>query len=292
MEIKAFFDERTFTLTYVVWDKETKDGVLIDSVLDYEPIGSKVWTESLKQHIDYIQENKINLHYLLETHAHADHISASPLLKKIFPNAKIAIGKYITQVQEVFKEYFQLKDLPIDGSQFDQLLEDEELIRAGSLSIQVIHTPGHTPACVSYLINDNLFTGDAIFMPDYGTGRCDFPKGDSHALYHSITKRIYSLPDETKIYVGHDYLPNGRELKYQTTVGESKKSNIQLPFDRSEEDFVNFRKNRDSGLSAPKLLYQSVMANIGGGGIPHSKSNEKAFFKLPINIKDDYGYIE
>jgi glyoxylase-like metal-dependent hydrolase (beta-lactamase superfamily II) len=291
MEIKSFFDERTFTLTYIVWDNKTLDGILIDSVLDYDPVGSKIWTESLKLHVDFIKANKINIHYIMETHAHADHLSASPYLKKVFPKAKIVIGEHITEVQKVFKEYFQLEELVPDGSQFDMLLKDGEELIAGSIKIKVIHTPGHTPACASYLIDDALFVGDALFMPDYGTGRCDFPKGDAHALYNSITEKIYKLNDSTRIFVGHDYMPGGRDLKFETTVGESKKKNIQLPISRSEEEFVTFRKDRDSGLSAPKLLYQSVMVNICGGGIPKSNENKKAYFKLPVNVKDTNGFI-
>lgn len=291
MEIKAFFDKRTFTLTYIVWDRETKDGILIDSVLDYDPVGSKVWTDSMKLHVDYIKENGIKLHYLMETHAHADHLSASPFLKKIFPTAKIAIGSHITEVQEVFKDFFSLPHLIPDGSQFDVLLQDGEEIQAGSIKIKTIHTPGHTPACACYLIEDVLFTGDAIFMPDFGTGRCDFPKGDAKALYKSITEKIYSLPDSTRIFVGHDYMPNGRPMKYETTVGESKRSNIQLPGNRSEEDFVKFRTERDKTLNAPVLLFQSVLVNIDGGGIPKAPEGEKAFFKLPVNIKDENGYL-
>jgi glyoxylase-like metal-dependent hydrolase (beta-lactamase superfamily II) len=291
MEIKAFFDEYTNNLTYIVWDKNTKDGIIIDSVLDYNPVGSKVWADSMKLYIDYIHANKIHIHYIMETHAHADHLSASPFLKKIFPNSKIAIGTHIKTVQTVFKDFFSLSELVPDGSQFDILLNDGDIINAGSIQIKAIHTPGHTPACMSYLIDDALFVGDALFMPDYGTGRCDFPKGDARALYHSVQEKIYSLPDSTRIFVGHDYLPNGRSLKYETTVGESKENNIQLPANISEEDFIQFRKKRDSSLEQPKLLYQSVLVNICGGGIPKSLDEKKPFFKLPVNIIDSHGFL-
>ncbi|MCZ8238229.1 MAG: MBL fold metallo-hydrolase [Leptospiraceae bacterium] len=286
MEVKEFFDNRTFTLTYIIWDKNTKDGVIIDSVLDYEPIGSRVWPESLNSYIDFIKLNAINLKFILETHAHADHLSAAPYLKKHFPQACIGIGENIISIQDYFKKVFSLEVLKADGSQFDYLLQDNQIIKAGSLEIKVIHTPGHTPACVCYLIEDKLFTGDLLFMPDYGTGRCDFPKGDSHALYHSVIDKIYSLPDSTKIYTGHDYMPNGRPMKFTTTVGDSKKNNIQLPKDRSEEDFVKFRETRDSNLAAPKLLYQSVISNINGGGLPPLQEKGKNYFKIPINIHD------
>lgn len=284
MKIKAFFDERTFTITYIVWDEKTKDGVLIDSVLDYEPVGSRLWTESFDEYTAFIDDEQIHIHYLLETHAHADHISAAPFLKKKYPQARIVIGSHIREVQNVFKDFFNLKELQTDGRQFDILLDDGDEIEAGSIKIKALHTPGHTPACLSYLIEDALFTGDALFMPDYGTGRCDFPKGDARALYRSIIDKIYSLPDKTRIFVGHDYLPDGRELKYETTVGQSKKENIWLPAERSEEDFVSARQKRDAGLSAPRLLYQSVMANINGGGLPEADDNGKAYFKLPANL--------
>ncbi|NCN09853.1 MAG: MBL fold metallo-hydrolase [Leptospira sp.] len=286
MEVKEFFDVRTFTLTYIVWDKKTKDGVIIDAVLDYEPIGSRIWPESLKNYLDYLKSNSIQLHYILETHAHADHLSAAPYLKKQFPKAKTAIGEQIVSIQEFFKKVFSLELLKTDGSQFDLLLKDSEVLRAGSLEIKVIHTPGHTPACVCYLAGDKLFTGDLLFMPDYGTGRCDFPKGDSHSLYHSVMEKIYTLPENTQIYTGHDYMPNGRPLRFLSTVGESKKNNIQLPSSRSESDFVKFRETRDSNLSAPKLLYQSVISNINGGGLPPLQENGKNYFKIPVNLED------
>jgi len=291
MEVKAFFDERTYTLTYIVWDETTKDGVLIDSVLDYDPIGSRIWTDSMKQHVDFIRDHSIHLHYILETHAHADHLSASPFLKKIFPQAKIGIGSRIVEVQQVFKEVFSLPDLIPNGSQFDILLQDGEELQAGCLKVKVLHTPGHTPACVSYLIGDALFTGDALFMPDYGVGRCDFPKGDPRALYKSIQEKIYTLPDNTRVFVGHDYMPEGRPLKYESTIGEEKKFNIHLPASRSEEEFVKIRTERDKTLAAPKLLYQSVMVNICGGGIPKASENSRPYFKLPVNIQDRYGLL-
>ncbi len=286
MEITPFFDERTFTLTYILWNKETKDCVVIDPVLDYEPIGSRVWPGSIQLLIDFIKSNSLNLHNILETHAHADHMSGAPILKKHFPSAKIGIGTKITEVQETFKDLFNLQYLVSDGSQFDLLLNDGDTIDAGSLKIKVIHTPGHTPACVCYMVENALFTGDTVFMPDYGTGRCDFPKGSSSHLYHSIVDKIYKFPDTTQIYPGHDYMPNGRPMKYRTTVGESKESNIHLPANRSKEDYVKFRKIRESNLAPPKLLYQSVISNINGGGLPPIQENGKAYFKIPINIED------
>ncbi len=286
MEITPFFDEKTFTLTYIVWDSKTKDALIIDSILDYEPIGSRVWAGSIQLLLDFIENNSLKLHLILETHAHADHLSGAPILKKHFPSSKIGIGEKITEVQEIFKDLFHLKYLVSDGSQFDLLLNDGDIIEAGSIKIKVIHTPGHTPACVCYMIDDALFSGDTVFMPDYGTGRCDFPKGNSNELFHSIVDKIYKFPDSTKIFPGHDYMPNGRPMKFKTTVGESKQRNIHLPANRSKDDFVKFRKIRESNLAPPKLLYQSVISNINGGGLPPIQENGKSYFKIPINIED------
>jgi glyoxylase-like metal-dependent hydrolase (beta-lactamase superfamily II) len=285
MEIKAFFDNDTFTLTYVVYDKSTRDAVIIDPVLDFDPAGVAVAQTSIDEVVKFVKDEQLKIHYLLETHAHADHLSGSLVLKqKYFPEAKLAIGKNITKVQELFKKIFNFpQDFPTDGSQFDRLFDEGERIQIGSLNFRVLFTPGHTPACASYLFDEKvLFTGDAIFMPDYGTGRCDFPAGDASALYHSITKKIYSLPDETEIYVGHDYLPNGRDLQFKTTVGEQKAKNKQLSAETSEQQFVSFRESRDATLNAPRLLYPSVQVNIAAGRMPPAESNGQTFLKLPL----------
>ncbi len=284
MEIKSFFDARTFTFTYVIFDAATKDAVVIDPVLDYEPVGSKLWTESVDVVIKFIKDNGLTLHYILESHAHADHLSGAQMLKEQFPAAKTAVGKNITVVQEFFKAFFNLSgDFPTDGSQFDRLLNDNEVFEAGSLKIEVIFTPGHTPACACYKIGDALFTGDALFMPDMGTGRCDFPAGSAHDLYNSVTERIYTLPDDTRIFVGHDYMPGGREVASETTVGEEKRNNIQLSEDTSEVDFIKFRSERDKTLAAPKLLFQSVQVNIDAGSMPDVEG-DKQYLKIPVNI--------
>ncbi len=284
MNIEPFYDERTHTMTYVVYDEVTKDAVVIDPVLDYEPIGSKVSTESVDRVSEFLRGKHLTLHFVLETHAHADHLSGSQLLKSRFPSARLAIGRRITDVQSVFKGVFDLPDdFPTDGRQFDRLLEDGEVVEGGSLRIEVMFTPGHTPACVTYRAEDAIFTGDALFMPDMGTGRCDFPAGSARDLYHSITRRIYTLPDATRLFVGHDYQPGGRDLAYQTTVGEQKKSNVQLPESRSEEDFVRFRSERDSGLEAPRLLFQSVQVNVDAGALPRPAKNEIRYLRIPIN---------
>ncbi|GAB4014527.1 MAG: MBL fold metallo-hydrolase [Bdellovibrio sp.] len=282
MKIQHFFDPDTFTLTYVVWDEKTKDAVIIDPVLDYNPNSGKFSHKTADMHLDFIMKNDLKVHLILETHAHADHLSSSVYLKEKLPGSKVAIGANIKLVQEVFKGVFNMKSLKVDGSQFDLLLEDNQEVTAGSLKFKVLYTPGHTPACVSYLFGDCVFTGDALFMPDYGTGRCDFPKGSAEDLYDSVTKRLYTLPDSTKVYVGHDYMPNGREMKFQTTIAESKKSNIRLPANLSREDFVKFRKERDATLEAPRLLLPSIQVNIDAGHLPEAEENGMRYLKLPI----------
>lgn len=281
-QIKAFFDPATYTLTYVVWDEATKDAVIIDPVWDYDPASSKLTTKSVDEVVEFIAQNKLNPHYVLETHAHADHLSGSQLFKKIYPNIKVAIGEKITEVQKVFKKFFNLGDeFPADGKEFDLLLKDESTLEAGSLKIKTIFTPGHTPACASYLIDDAVFTGDALFMPDYGTGRCDFPAGSSEALFESV-QRLYKLPDATRVFVGHDYQPNGRGVEYESTIGEEKRNNIQLKLDTTRQDFVDFRNRRDKTLAAPKLLLPSVQVNIQAGHLPKSEDNGMPYLKIPV----------
>lgn len=284
MEIKTFFDDRTWTFTYVVWDPETHDAVVIDPVLDYEPQASKTWTESAEEVIDFVKGKELNLHYILETHAHADHLSGSQIIKDAFPEAKIGIGERITEVQAVFKDVFDLpEDFPTDGRQFDLLLEEGESLKAGTIEIDTIYTPGHTPACATYQIDDAVFTGDAMFMPDMGTGRCDFPGGSAGDLYDSIQK-LYELPDDTRVFVGHDYQPGGREVKWETTIAEQKANNIQLPEGRTKEEFVKFRTERDATLDAPKLLFQSVQVNVDAGKLPDPHENQVRYLRIPINV--------
>lgn len=284
MKIQTFFDKDTFTLTYIVYDEATKDAVIIDPVYNFDPHSGKLSQESFEIAKEFIQENSLHLHYILETHVHADHLSSSQLLKNIYPQAKIVIHENIKLVQEVFTPVFNMaQQCQCDGSQFDQLVKDEEVLSAGSLSIKVIATPGHTPACVSYLIGDALFTGDAIFMPDMGTGRCDFPKGDAEMLYDSLMK-VYQLPEETRIFVGHDYGPGGREIEWETTVKAQKERNIQLKGDTSKEEFVTFRKNRDAQLNAPRLLLPSIQVNMRAGYLPEEESNGTRYIKIPLGL--------
>ncbi len=283
-QIKEFFDRDTWTLTYVVWDEKTKDGIVIDPVMDYDHASSKTSEKSAKVVIEFLRSKNLNLHYILETHAHADHLSGSQIIKKHFPKSQIAISEKITKVQEIFKDVFGLpQDFKTDGSQFDRLLKDGEQITAGSIKIKTLFTPGHTPACASFLIEGHIFVGDALFMPDYGTGRCDFPAGSAAELYRSIHGRLYELPDDTKVYTGHDYMPNGRPLKFMATIAEEKKENIQLNINTTVEQFVRFRTERDLTLSAPKLLLPSVQVNIDAGHLPEVTQNGKRYLKIPIS---------
>ncbi len=283
-QLKAFFDKNTWTLTYVLWDEKTADAIVIDPVMDYDPASSKTSEDSAREVIDFIKSKRLKLHFILETHAHADHLSGSQIIKREFPNAIIAIGEKITAVQEIFKDVFGLPDsFKTDGSQFDQLLKDNEEFSAGSIKIKTLFTPGHTPACASYYIDGKVFVGDALFMPDYGTGRCDFPAGSAVDLYHSVHGRLYELPDDTEVYTGHDYLPNGRPLKYMSTIAEEKEQNIQLKAHTSLEEFIKFRTERDRTLAAPKLLLPSVQVNIDAGHLPEPSENGKRYLRIPIS---------
>ena len=283
MNIKYFFDKKTFTLTYVVYDEQSNDAIVIDPVLDYDPPSGKVTFESFEKLISFLKEKNLNLKMILETHAHADHISSSQNIKEVFPDAVLAISEHITEVQKVFKNVFNLEDdVKVDGSQFDRLLKDGETIGAGTLEFKVIHTPGHTPACASFYFDGAVFTGDTLFMPDFGTGRCDFPDGSSKVLYDSIQRKLYELPENTKVYVGHDYMPNGRDLAFISTIKDEKLSNCHLTSDTNEAEFVEMRDQRDRQLSAPNLLLPSIQININAGHLPAAESNGIRYLKLPI----------
>lgn len=280
--VKAFFDSTTWTLTYVVHDPATRDAVVIDPVWDYDPAASKMSTGSVERVLEYVRAENLTVRAILETHAHADHVSGSQVLKRALPQAVVAIGANIQAVQKVFKDVFHLDPaFPTDGRQFDVLLEEGRPFFAGSLRVDVLFTPGHTPACASYLIDDAVFTGDALFMPDYGTGRCDFPAGSAEDLYDSVQK-LYRLPDETKVYTGHDYQPGGRDLRYVSTIGEERRANIQLREGTTKEEFVAFRNARDKTLAAPRLLLPSVQVNIDAGHLPAPEDNGTRYLKIPI----------
>jgi glyoxylase-like metal-dependent hydrolase (beta-lactamase superfamily II) len=274
MQIQAFFDPDTFTLTYVVFDPATRDALVIDPVLDFDVTSSTTSTASLERVASFVRERELRLHYALETHAHADHVSGSQWLKQQF-GAQVAIGEGIREVQETFKDTLGLEQLATDGSQFDRLFADGDVFDAGSLRVEVIATPGHTPACVTYRIGDALFTGDALFMHDYGTGRCDFPRGSAEALYESVAHRLYTLPDTLRVYPGHDYQPGGRPVMWETTIGKSKQENPQLCASTTKEAFVAMRTSRDKTLAPPRLLYPSVQINIDAGRLPASERGTK-----------------
>lgn len=290
-EIKPFYDPRTYTLTYVVWDPTTLDAVVIDPVLDYDPNASKTWTESVDAVTQFVREEGLKLRFVLETHAHADHLSGSQLLKKRF-DARVVIGSKIELVQKTFAPVFDLgPGFRTDGSQFDVLLDDGQVLEAGSLRVEAIATPGHTPACLTYRVDDAVFTGDALFLDDYGTGRCDFPRGSAEDLYDSVQK-LYRLPDETRVFVGHDYQPGGRAVAWETTIGRSKANNPQLRAGTTKEAFVRFRNERDASLAAPRLLLQSVQVNIDAGRLPAAHANGTRYLRIPLDLgraTDDAG---
>jgi glyoxylase-like metal-dependent hydrolase (beta-lactamase superfamily II) len=285
MQIEAFYDKSTGTLTYVVYDEVSKDAIVIDPVLDYEPRSSSTATLSVDEVLAFVKEHGLHIRMIAETHAHADHLSGAQVVKQTHPDATIAIGEGITRSQETFKRIFGLPDeFPTDGSQFDRLLRDGERVQVGTLSFDVIATPGHTPGCSSYRFGQHVFTGDALFMPDYGTGRCDFPGGSAADQFDSVTQRLYTLPDDTVTYVGHDYMPGGRALKYSATIAGQKESNVHVRATTPKDDFVRNKQAADEKKAAPRLLFQSVQVNIDAGRLPEPESNEIRYLRIPINV--------
>ncbi len=280
--VHGFFDEATWTVSYVVHHGPGSACVIIDSVLDYDPKSGRKKTDSADKLIAYVKANGLNVEWILETHAHADHLTAAPYLKKQL-GGKVAIGLRITQVQKVFKGIFNLEsDFKVDGSQFDELLEDGQEFKVGELTGKVIYTPGHTPACVAYQFGDAVFVGDTIFMPDVGTARCDFPGGDAHALYASVMK-VLSLPPDTRLFMCHDYPPSERPIAFQTSVAEQKEKNIHVHDGVSEAQFVEMRTQRDASLEMPVLILPAVQINIRAGVLPPKESNGVAYVKIPLN---------
>ena len=282
MQIKSFFHPATYTLSYLVWDESEKKAVLIDSVADYDPKASSLSFKSCEIVEDFLKEEGLDLVYLLETHAHADHLTGISYFKQKYPRAKTAISEKIAAVQELFAGVFQI-EADHTGKDFDLLLKDGEMLSVPGLQIKAIATPGHTPACMTFVVNDKAaFTGDLLFAPDYGTGRCDFPAGSSKDMYHSIANKLYALKDDLDVYPGHDYMPGDRMVWEKAKLGLHKRSNVQIHMETSEEDFVNFRNKRDSGLAAPKLLLPSVQFNAWAGKAIDEKV---AFFKIPLRKK-------
>ncbi len=280
--IHSFHHKETGTWSYVVADPATRMAVIIDPVLDYDAKSGRTSTTSADLLIDTIQGNFYQLTWILETHAHADHISAAPMLKKTL-GGRIAIGRGITQVQKVFKPIFNLDaDFATDGSQFDHLFESDEAFSVGDIQARVIATPGHTNDSVSYLIGDTAFVGDSLFMPDGGSARCDFPGGSAAILYQSV-QRLFTLPDETRMFVCHDYSPGGREPRCETTVGEQKRKNIHVASTITETEFITMRQARDATLDMPALIIPSVQVNIAAGKFPAAEENSVIYLKIPID---------
>ena len=279
--IQSFFDATTFTATHVVSCPVTRAAAVIDSVLDYDPKSGRTSTEAADRVLEYVHSNELQVQWHLETHAHADHFSAAPYLKERV-GGRIAIGIHIRDVQQVFKKIFNAKDMNTDGTQFDHLFEDGERFRIGELEARVMHTPGHTPACVTYVIGAEAFVGDTLFMPDYGSARCDFPGGDARMLYQSIRK-VLALPQDTRLHLCHDYLPGGREAKWETTVAQQRASNVHVHDGVSEQAFVQMRTARDKTLGMPTLMLPSVQVNARAGHFPPPEDNGTRYLKIPLN---------
>ena len=281
-QVKAFFDPATWTVSYVVFDAPGGHCALVDSVLDYDPKSGRTRTDSADQLIAFVREQNLMVDWILETHAHADHLSAAPYLRKHL-GGKIAIGGKITQVQNVFKGIFHLEpEFATNGSQFDHLFEDGDTFAIGTLQAQALSVPGHTPACMAYQVGDAVFVGDTLFMPDVGTARCDFPGGNAHTLYQSVRK-LLSLPPETRLFMCHDYPPEGREAQWECTVGDQRARNIHVHDGVSEAEFVAMRTKRDAGLAMPVLILPSVQVNIRAGELPPPEANGVSYLKIPLN---------
>lgn len=280
--VKGFFDIDTWTVTYVVYEKTNSPCVIIDSVLGYDPKSGRTNTKMADEVIQFVNENALKVEWILETHAHADHVTAAPYLKSKL-GGKIAIGDHISVVQGVFKGIFNLEStFATDGSQFDQLLKDGEKIHFGGLSLEAIFVPGHTPACMAYQVGDAIFVGDTMFMPDVGTARCDFPGGNASVLYQSMMK-ILSKPPETRLFMCHDYPPNNRPVQFETTVADEKKSNIHMHDGISEEQFIEMRTKRDATLEMPVLILPAIQVNIRAGEFPPQEANGVSYLKIPVN---------
>ena len=281
-QVKAFFDPATWTVSYVVFDAPGGHCALVDSVLDYDPKSGRTRTDSADQLIAFVREQNLTVDWILETHAHADHLSAAPYLRKHL-GGKIAIGGKITQVQNVFKGIFHLEpEFATNGSQFDHLFEDGDTFAIGALQAQALSVPGHTPACMAYQVGDAVFVGDTLFMPDVGTARCDFPGGNAHTLYQSVRK-LLSLPPETRLFMCHDYPPEGREAQWESTVADQRARNIHVHDGVSEAEFVAMRTKRDASLAMPVLILPSVQVNIRAGELPPPEANGVSYLKIPLN---------
>ena len=281
-KIQNFFDKQTSTLSYVVYCNLTKKCAVIDSVLDFDYSSGSVDYLNADKIISYINKNELELEWLIETHVHADHLSASPYIQKRL-GGKIGISEKISDIQDIFGKTFNAgTEFQRDGSQFDKLFNNNDEYQIGKINCKVIHTPGHTPACTAHVIGNSIFVGDTLFMPDLGSARADFPGGDARELYRSIQK-ILSYPDETELFICHDYPPSTREVTCSTTVGEQKKKNIHVKTSISEDEFVKIRENRDKTLNMPKLIIPSIQVNMRAGNLPPPEDNGSVYIKVPIN---------
>jgi glyoxylase-like metal-dependent hydrolase (beta-lactamase superfamily II) len=285
-QIRSFFDPATFTVTHVVADPATRRAAVIDSVLDYDPRSGRASTASAEQVLAWVREQGLAVDWLLETHAHADHLSAAPWLKQQL-GGQIGIGAQIRVVQKVFHPVFNAADMAIDGAPFDRLFEDGEQFRIGSLEVDVMHTPGHTPACVSYAVRGDagldVFIGDTLFMPDYGSARCDFPGGDAATLHNSV-RRLLALPPQTRLHLCHDYPPDDRAPQWVSTVAEQRRANIHLHDGVSADEFVAMRRARDATLELPQLLLPAIQVNLRAGNLPPAEDNGVSYLKIPLNV--------
>ena len=281
--VTSFFDDQTFTISHVVRDPQSKACAIIDSVLDYDASSGRTMNASAQALIDYIKSESLEVQWLLETHAHADHLSAAPLLQAEL-GGQLAIGREIVRVQQVFGKIFNAgTEFQRDGSQFDQLFNDGDRFRIGQMEATVLHVPGHTPACLAYVVGDAIFPGDTLFMPDYGTARCDFPGGDARQLYRSI-QRLTKLPDEARMFLCHDYKAPGRDhYAWETTVGAERTGNIHLRDGVTEDQFYKMRTERDATLAMPKLILPSVQVNMRAGQLPPAEDNGVQYLKIPLN---------
>ncbi|MFM6950578.1 MAG: MBL fold metallo-hydrolase [Novosphingobium sp.] len=282
--VRTFFDEATFTATHVVYDPASRRAVIVDPVLDFDQASGRTATGSAQAVIDFVVAEQLGVDWILETHAHADHLSAAPFLKARL-GGQVVIGAEITTVQQTFATVFnEPVSFARDGSQFDRLLRDGDTFFVGTIPAIALHVPGHTPACTAYVIGDAVFVGDTMFMPDYGTARCDFPGGDARTLYRSI-RRLMALPDETRLFLCHDYLAPGRtSYAWETTVAAEREGNIQVHQGVSEDDFVAMREARDATLAMPRLILPSVQINIRAGHLPEPEANGVSYLKLPLNL--------
>ncbi len=283
-DVREFFDPATYTYSYVVTDPTTSRCAIVDSVLDYDPASGRTSCDSADRIIAYVRSRGLQLQWLLETHVHADHLSAAPYLKREL-GGLLGIGENITVVQNTFGKLFNAgSDFATDGSQFDRLFADGDEFRIGELRARAMHTPGHTPACMTYLIGDAGFVGDTLFMPDYGTARCDFPGGDASTLFRSIQK-LFALPGETRLFMCHDYKAPGRDdFHYQTNVAEQRAHNVHVHQGIAEADFVAMRRERDAGLDMPALILPSVQVNMRAGQLPPAEDNGIHYLKIPLNV--------